>query len=183
MKVRRQVSAEGEVHMHMRSLFVIVIAVSGIPTVVSAQTQGDDRFTVGAPLREVLAAWGEPEERIVREVKHELVWNYKGGARVVFKDGRVSSYRSTEAIQQQHAKKAAEAEAAKKTKVVSTESQDMLRDIVREIPSGADGPMAPDAPQSNDPNLQGLIPNAVPGRNGQPAIAPGVVVPSLEDDQ
>lgn len=92
--------------MHMRSLFVIVVAVSGTSTAASAQTQIDDRFSVGAPLREVLAAWGEPEERIVREVKHELVWNYKGGARVVFKDGRVLSYRSTEAIQQQQAKKA-----------------------------------------------------------------------------
>lgn len=168
--------------MHMRSLFVIVVAISGPSAGALAQTQSDDRFTVGAPLREVLAAWGEPDERVVREVKHELVWNYKGGARVVFKNGKVSSYRSAEAIQQQ-AKKAAAAEAAKKTTAVSTESQDMLRDIVREIPSGADGPMPPDSPQSNDPSLQGLIPNAVPGRGGQPAIAPGVVVPSLEDDQ
>lgn len=149
----------------------------------SAQTQGDDRFGVGAPLREVLAAWGEPDERIVREVKHELVWNYKGGARVVFKDGRVRSFRADEGIQQQQAKKAAAAEAAKKAISGSTESKDILRDIVREIPSGADGPSAPDSPASSDPNLQGLIPNAVPGRGGQPAIAPGVVVPSLEDDQ
>jgi hypothetical protein len=169
--------------MLMRSLVVIVVATSVTSAVASAQTQGDDRFTVGAPLREVLAAWGEPDERVVREVKHELVWNYKGGARVVFKEGKVLSYRTAESTQQQQAKKAAAAEAAKKTKTVSTESQDMLRDIVREIPSGADGPVPPDAPQSNDPNLQGLIPNAVPGRNGQPAIAPGVVVPSLEDDQ
>lgn len=169
----------------MRILYVYVIAAAlcGASNVASAQTQSNDRFTVGAPLREVLAAWGEPDERVVREVKHELVWNYKGGARVVFKDGKVRSFRSAEVNQQAQAKKAAAAEAAKKAMGASTESKDILRDIVREIPSGAEGPVTPDAPPSGDPNLQGLIPNAVPGRNGPPAIAPGVVVPSLEDDQ
>jgi len=167
----------------MRILNVVFIALCGSSAVASAQTQGEDLFTVGAPLRVVLAAWGEPDERIVREVKHELVWNYKGGARVVFKDGKVRSFRTAEVIQQQQAKKAAAAEAAKKAMGASTESKDILRDIVREIPSGADVPGSPDSPASNDPNLQGLIPNAVPGRGGQAAIAPGVVVPSLEDDQ
>ncbi len=149
-----------------------------------AQTRSDDKFTVGAPLREVLAAWGEPDERVERSVKRELVWNYKGGALVVFKDGRVKSFKSGTTDSQLQAKKAAAAaEASKKSVSASTESKDFLRDIVREIPSGADGPAPLDAPPSNDPNLAGLIPNAVPQRGGQPAIAPGVVVPSLEDDQ
>ena len=160
---------------------VVFSAMSAFPA--AAQTRGDVKFTAGAPLREVLAAWGEPDERIERAVKRELVWNYKGGARVIFKDGQVVSYKTGPGDTQQQAKKAAAAEAAKKAAGTSTESKDFLRDIVREIPSGADGPAPVDDPPSNDPNFPGLIPNAVPQRAGQPAIAPGVVVPSLEDDQ
>ncbi len=161
-----------------------VVAIASIHSCpVDAQTRSDEKFTTGAPLREVLAAWGEPDERIERSVKRELVWNYKGGALVVFKDGQVLSFKAGTTDSQLQAKKAAAAESAKKVISTSTESKDFLRDIVREIPSGADGPAPLDAPPSNDPNFAGLIPNAVPQRSGQPAIAPGVVVPSLEDDQ
>ena len=168
----------------MQSIVMGVMAVASMNACpVDAQTRSDDKFTTGAPLREVLAAWGEPDERIERSVKRELVWAYKGGARVVFKDGHVTSFKVAATDSQTQAKKAAAAEFAKKNVSASTESKDFLRDIVREIPSGADGPAPLDAPPSNDPNLAGLIPNAVPQRSGQPAIAPGVVVPSLEDDQ
>lgn len=149
-----------------------------------AQAKRDDKFRIGASLREVLAAWGEPEERVVRGVKQELVWNYKGGARVVFKHGKVLSFRTGEAERQVQAKKAVEAEPVKKVSADSEESRDILRDIVREIPSGPDGPSSgAAAPPSSDPNLAGLIPNAVPPqRGGAPGIAPGVVVPSLEEE-
>lgn len=168
----------------MRTLSVMACIIVAIPSAASAQTQRDDRFDVGASLRDVLAAWGEPEERVVRGVKRELVWNYKGGARVVFKDGKVASYRSAGEEQQQAKRAAAAAAAAQRASVeASSESKDILRDIVREIPSGADGPAPVDMPPSGDPNLHGLIPNAVPGRNGQPGIAPGVVIPSPEEDQ
>jgi hypothetical protein len=150
-----------------------------------AQAKRDDTFGVGASLRQVLAVWGEPEERVVRGVKQELVWNYQGGARVVFKNGKVSSLRTGEADRQAQAKKAAEAEPVKKVSADSEESRDILRDIVREIPSGPDGPSSGGAaPPSSDPNLAGLIPNAVPPqRGGALGIAPGVVVPSLEDEE
>ena len=160
--------------VRMRFFFLLALGLMEMSHVATAQMQKDDRVAVGARLREVLAAWGEPDEKVVREVKHELVWNYKGGAQVVFKDGRVASYRASEFDQQQQLKKAAAAEAAKKVVSSSSESKDILRDIVREIPSGADGPSPGEPVASNDPSLQGLIPNAVPGRNGQQPIAPGV---------
>jgi hypothetical protein len=148
-----------------------------------AQAKRDNRFIVGASLREVLAAWGEPDERVVRGVKQELVWNYKGGARVVFKNGKVSSFRTGEAEELSKAKKAAASEPVRKMTSDSQESRDILRDIVREIPSGPDGPGSGGGLPSSDPNLAGLIPNAVPpNRGGAPGIAPGVVIPSIEEE-
>ena len=165
----------------MRVFCILALGLVMIPSVATAQAQKEDLVAVGAPLRQVLAAWGEPDERIIREVKRELVWNYKGGAQVVFKDGKVAAYRASDEEQLQ-SRKAAAANVSKKVDTASSESKDILRDIVREIPSGADGPVAGDPPPLSDPSLQGLIPNAVPGRNGQQAIAPGVVVPSPEEE-
>jgi len=173
----------------MRSIFHslimgMCIVASGTASVGAAEAKRDERFTVGASLRDVLAAWGEPDERVVRAVKHELVWNYKGGARVVFKDGKVSHVRTGEAEQQAQAKRAAAAEPIKKVVADSEESRDILRDIVREIPSGSEGPSSGGAPPASDPNYPGLIANAVPPqRGGVPAIAPGVVVPSGEEEE
>ena len=135
----------------------------------------------GMVLRDVLAAWGEPQERVVRSVKHELVWNYKQGAQVVFKDGKVKSFKeplSVQAVQEKKIAKAIAAEKSAASAAASIESKDVLRDIVRELPSGPDAPGGGDAPAaSSDPALAGLIPNAVPGR----AVPPGVMVPSEED--
>jgi len=141
----------------------------------------------GAELRDVLAAWGEPAERIERSVKKELVWRYPKGAYVVFKEGRVSSFKAAEdSIEEVREKK----RAAQVTNpaagqgggdtAVANDSKDMLRDIVREIPSGADVPYTEPPPGATG----GLVPNPVPpipGGGGQP-IAPGQVVPSLEED-
>ena len=83
-----------------------VVAIASIHSCpVDAQTRSDDKFATGATLREVLAAWGEPDERIERSVKRELVWNYKGGALVVFKDGQVISLKAGTTDSQLQAKK------------------------------------------------------------------------------
>jgi len=148
-----------------------------------ADVKRDERFTVGASLREVLAAWGEPEERVVRGVKQELVWNYKGGARVVFKHGKVASIQTGDPAQKSQAKKEPGAEPVKKLSAESEESRDILRDIVREIPSGSDGPSSGGPPPSSDSSVGGLIPNAVPPQRGGAGIAPGVVVPSPEEEE
>jgi hypothetical protein len=164
-------------------IITIVLVMGGEISRAQAQNRHSNDLKRGDTLRQVLAAWGEPDERIERGVKRELVWRYKDGALVVFKDGRVKVFSSpaTERIEQ--ARKLEQAVAEKKTESEASSSKDVLRDIVRELPSGPDGP-APSEPQapSTDPDLAGLIPNAVPQRGGQPGIAPGVVVPSPEDD-
>lgn len=164
------------------SVFVSLVFVPFIGiTSVQAQTS-DTGVRKGMMLRDVLAAWGEPQERVVRSVKHELVWNYKQGARVVFKDGKVISFKEPFTVQALQEKKIAKAVAAEKSAAAaaaSVESKDVLRDIVRELPSGPDVPGSGDAsPASSDPALAGLIPNAVPGR----AVPPGVMVPAEEQD-
>jgi len=163
-------------------LIGVCVIACGTASSSEAQVKRDEKFGIGASLRDVLAAWGEPEERVVRGVKQELVWSYKGGARVVFKHGKVSSFRTGDAERQIQAKKVAEAEPVKKVSAESEESRDILRDIVREIPSGPEGPSSPGAPASSDPNLAGLIPNAVPPQRGVAPIAPGVVIPSPEEE-
>ncbi len=169
-------------------ILTTAICLAALPGVApaSALAQREDRLTVGASLRDVLAAWGEPNERIVRGVKRELVWSYKGGARVVFKDGTVVALRGVGDEHKVVTKKVAAVASVKKVDLEADESRDILRDIVREIPSGPDGgssrPSASFA--SSDPSLAGLIPNAVPPSRGGPAgIAPGVVVPSLEEEE
>lgn len=180
---------EGHERSHMRATLLILIigvcvVMRGSTAWSESQSKRDERFGVGSSLREVLAAWGEPEERVVRGVKQELVWNYKGGARVVFKHGTVSSFRTGDAEKKVLAKKAAEVDPVKKVAADSEESRDILRDIVREIPSGPDGPSSGGAPPSSDPNLAGLIPNAVPPqRGGVAGIAPGIVVPSPDEEE
>ena len=163
-------------------LIGVCVIACGTASSSEAQVKRDEKFGIGASLRDVLAAWGEPEERVVRSVKQELVWSYKGGARVVFKHGKVSSFRTGDAERQIQAKRVAEAEPVKKVSAESEESRDILRDIVREIPSGPEGPSSPGAPASSDPNLAGLIPNAVPPQRGVAPIAPGVVIPSPEEE-
>lgn len=169
----------------MLTTAIYVAAFAGVATA-GAQAQREDRLMVGASLRDVLAAWGEPNERIIRGVKRELVWNYKGGARVVFKDGTVVALRGVGDEHKVVTKKVAAVESVKKVEPEADESRDILRDIVREIPSGPDGGSSGPAASlpSSDPSLAGLIPNAVPPSRGGPAgIAPGVVVPSLEDEE
>ena len=131
----------------------------------------------GSTLKDVLGTWGEPEEKIERAVKRETVWRYKQGAYVVFKEGQVVSSHLGDEAQARQEKKAAKiavAAEAKKKADTAVESKDILRDIVREIPSGSDVPYSEPAP-SNDPNVAGLIPNPIPNRSGPPGIAPAIV--------
>lgn len=164
-------------------LFIsLVIVMSSGVSCVFAQNRHSAPLKRGATLREVLAAWGEPDERIERGVKRELVWRYKDGSMVVLKDGRVSVFSSPAIEKVEQAKRLEQAEVDKKPAADTSSSKDVLRDIVRELPSGPEGP-SPGEPQapSTDPDLAGLIPNAVPQRGGAPGIAPGVVIPSPEE--
>lgn len=135
----------------------------------------------GSSLNDVLAAWGEPSERIQRSVKRELVWRYSNGANVVFKDGKVTSFKLAPNTEPERAKKRkAIVTPARGEQGDQSASRDVLRDIVREIPSGADAPYSEPAAGAD---TSGLVPNPVPPPPGRGApIAPGVVVPAEEQD-
>jgi hypothetical protein len=155
-----------------------------------ADTPRGDGVRKGAELRDVLAAWGEPAEKIDRSVKRELVWRYPKGAYVVFKEGKVTSFKTAvdPTIQAREKKKAISATAATVVKEKDTapigDSKDMLRDIVREVPSGADVPYS-EPPAGISGSTSGLIPNPVPPVPVNPGqvIAPGQVVQGIDEEQ
>jgi hypothetical protein len=139
----------------------------------------------GVTLKDVLGSWGEPEEKIERAVKREVVWKYKQGAYVVFKEGKLKASHVGDEEQARQNKKAAKMAVAVESKRkadAAVDSKDVLRDIVKEIPSGADVPYSEPLAPSNDPNVAGLIPNAIPNRSGPPGMAP-VGVPALVDGE
>jgi len=64
-------------------------------------------LTVGSTLPEVMKAWGQPAEKIERGVKHEVKWNYSGGAFVLFKNGKVIDWKSSRGRSPESIRKAA----------------------------------------------------------------------------
>lgn len=138
----------------------------------------------GASFGEVLGIWGEPTEKVDKNVKKEVVWYYPDGARVVFKDGKVRSSQSTKTIratlEQQEASKAALATTTGAE--LSGETRDLVRDIAKEVPSGPDSP-GMDSSVGNIGQPPPLIPNQLPpgGKGAPPGIAPGEVVDDSDD--
>jgi hypothetical protein len=136
----------------------------------------------GSTLGQVLGLWGEPVEKVDKSVKGEMVWYYPDGGKVVFKQGRVSSWRPTNAIIAQKKQFAASrAEASPAAAQLSKETRDLVRDIAKEVPSGPDVPM-PDAPPAVAHSQPPMIPNQVPpgGRGAPPGLVPGEVM--MDDD-
>ncbi len=137
----------------------------------------DEDLKSGSTLPEVLKLWGHPQEKIERQVKHEVVWSYAQGAFVVFKDGRVINWRSSRGRGPTSAIEATPTPVAERP---LGEMGDLVRDIAKEVPGG------PDVPYSEPPNQQ-------PGAVGQPALIPNAIpaqpppgrggVPDLEADQ
>lgn len=166
---------------YSKYIFGATIALFMVSPVAWADAPKYREVKKGAPLSDVLAAWGEPSERIERSVKRELVWRYSNGANVVFKDGKVSSFKLAPNTEPERGRKQKVAVTpARGESGVQGESRDVLRDIVREIPSGADVPYSEPA---GGADTSGLVPNPVPPPPGRGApIAPGVVVPAEEQD-
>jgi hypothetical protein len=160
------------------SLFVVLI-----PNVSLA---GDltRKLQVGATLGEVLGSWGEPTEKVELAIKREVVWYYPQGAKVVFKGGKLKSWRPIDSIvQADKERERAKLEATPTGQEVAGETRDLVRDIAKEVPSG------PDVPYVEPPIVPGqagqppLIPNQIPpGGRGAPAgVVPGGDV-DLSDD-
>lgn len=141
------------------------------------------KLQAGATLGEVLGSWGEPTEKVERGVKREVVWYYPQGAKVVFKDGKLKSWRPIDSIaQSDKEREAAKFVVAPTGQEVAGETRDLVRDIAKEVPSGPDVPyVEPAVPaQAGQPPL---IPNQIPpGGRGAPAgVVPGGDV-DLEED-
>lgn len=129
------------------------------------------RVPAGASFGDVLTLWGEPIEKVEEGVLKQTVWYYKDGAKVVFKKGRVRSFRPSNAIiAQQQSMMEAQAKAVPAASEVAGETRDLVRDIAKEVPSGPDMPYV-EAPAAQVP--QAINPNPVAPRGGAPAILPG----------
>jgi hypothetical protein len=138
----------------------------------------------GSTIGQVLGLWGEPVEKVDKSVKGEVVWYYPDGGKVVFKQGRVSSWRPTNAIIAQKKQFAIpQRQAASASAQLSQETRDLVRDIAKEVPSGPDVPM-PDAPPAVAHSQPPLIPNQVPpgGRGAPPGLVPGEVMLDEEEE-
>ncbi len=125
----------------------------------------------GASIGEVIGLWGEPTEKIEKSLKHEVVWQYPQGAKVVFKNGRVAAWMPPASVVQAQAEKAAAAVVSTPvSEQVARETQDLVRDIAKEVPSGPDVPyVEPPQPPSQPP---AIVNGAAPVRGAPPAIAP-----------
>jgi len=137
-------------------VLVQLLATAALPVVALAEGAFED-LSVGATLPEVMRVWGEPAEKINRDVKREVRWNYSQGAFVVFKDGKVIDWRSSRGRSPESLANKAEATKAADTAKVPENSAmgDLVRDIAREVPGG------PDVPYSEPPS-GGLVPNQIP---------------------
>jgi hypothetical protein len=142
------------------------------------------KIPAGATYGEVLSLWGEPSDKVEKEVKGQVVWYYPDGAKVVFKEGKVRSWRPTKALlAQQNDQQVSKIPPT--PAVLSGETRDLVRDIAKEVPSGPDVPM-PDAPPAGmGHGAPPLIANSVPpgGRGAPPGLIPGEVMLDEEDEE
>ncbi|MFO0415682.1 MAG: hypothetical protein ACK5Y6_00200 [Pseudomonadota bacterium] len=164
----------------MRSLFFVAVALVSLPALAADLSR---KLNSGASFGDVLGAWGEPVDKVEKGIKRQVVWYYKDGAKVVFKDGRLVFWRPTDAqIAAEKALKSEPAVSATANAELAGETRDLVRDIAKEVPSGPDVNM-PDAPAAGG-NPQAISPVQPQGmiRPGAPAIAPADDLLAEEDE-
>jgi hypothetical protein len=171
--------------MNRRITFATIVGLAVLARADVTQSESLTReIPPGSTLGQVLGLWGEPTEKVDKSVKGEVIWYYPDGAKVVFRQGRVSSWRPTSAlIAQKKQFLASQLPATPVTAQLSQETRDLVRDIAKEVPSGPDVPV-PDAPPAAAPNQPLLIPNQVPpgGRGAPPGLVPGEVMLDEEEE-
>ena len=157
----------------LRSLFLSQILLLGLSQIVllgllSGSAYAESAYedlTIGAVLPEVIQGWGQPLDKIERAVKREVLWSYPHGAYVLFKDGHVIDWRSLRGRGPRSEKKAAATTPT--TDKPAGDIADIVGDIAREVPAGADAPYV-EPPQSRNAQIE-LAPNRIPpqppGRN------------------
>lgn len=70
--------------------FVVVFTLLVFDGVVHADQHRE--IPGGASMADVLELWGHPDEKVVKEVKREVVWYYPDEGKVVFRDGIVKKW-------------------------------------------------------------------------------------------
>lgn len=138
----------------------------------------------GNTIGEVFQLWGEPKEKIARELKEQVVWYYPNGSYVLFQGGKVIRWRSPSGGSVVGAQPIPKATvAAAPTLPVDSATRDLVRDIAREIPSSPDQPYTeppPAPPMQSAPggfDQQQVVPQPPPG------LAPGnPLLPFGEDE-
>lgn len=162
----------------MRALSFMVVSVSTVSLAAAADLS--KKIPVGGSIGDVLGTWGEPSEKVEKEIKREVIWHYSEGARVTFKDGRVKSWRAPESVRRKEAEiAAAKAVATPIGGELTAETRDLVRDIAREVPSGPDVPYV-EGQQAGGGTQASSNPANLHSRAPQAGIAPAGV--DLEDE-
>jgi hypothetical protein len=137
----------------------------------------------GNTIGQVFQLWGDPKEKIERELKGQVVWYYPNGAYVLFQGGKVIRWRSPSSGSMAEAQPAPKATVATvPTLAVDSATRDLVRDIAREVPS------SPDAPYTEPPPAPPV--QAAPGGFDQqrvvpqppPGLAPGNPILPFDED-
>ncbi len=119
----------------------------------------------GNTIGQVVQGWGDPTEKIERELKGQVVWYYPNGAYVLFQDGKVIRWRSPFGGSTADAQPIPKATVATvPTLAIDSATRDLVRDIAREVPSN------PDAPYTEPPPAPPV--QAAPGGYDQQRVVP-----------
>jgi hypothetical protein len=107
----------------------------------------------GSTIGSVFAQWGEPTEKIERELKSQVVWYYPNGAYVLFQGGKVIRWRSPVGGSGQEVARPTPKITAPpiSTLAIDSATRDLVRDIAREVPSSPDSPYTEPPPQPPAP--------------------------------
>lgn len=142
-------------------LFLLILQLL-VPSITPLAADFSKKIPAGSSYADVLSIWGEPIDKVEEGILKQTIWYYKDGARVIFKNGRVRSFRSTNTlIAQQAASVEAQVPVQTATAELAGETKDLVRDIAKEVPSGPDAPYV-EAPGSGQP---AVVPNQAQSGN------------------
>lgn len=84
----------------------------------------------GASMADVLNLWGQPEEKVLKEVKHEVFWYYPDEGLVVFRNGQVHKWLYP---QKYRALSSDESKGEQKSVEVDVEGANLVRDMAEAV--------------------------------------------------
>jgi hypothetical protein len=136
-------------------------------------------LTKGMAAKDVVAKWGQPDEIQEYETKREVVWRYGKKDSVKIRESKVVSWTMNGQTSGDAERLAREMLAASERREVESqapvpnETRELVSEIAREIPAGADAPYV--EPPALDPATNtAIIPPAPAGVPQQPPAAGGL---------